>query len=86
MSTGAYTGARNTAVLQFAGDVGLRYAKNTSSANDVSDEMYKYVGLIDSDDEKQCVYSKKQVDDLLKSYKDEIDKLKEAVINLGGTL
>lgn len=62
---GNYTGARNTAVLQFAGPVGLRYAKNTSSGNDVTEDMYKYVGVIDSDDDFQRVYSAKQVDDII---------------------
>lgn len=62
---GTYSGARNTAVLQFAGPIGLRYAKNTSSGNDVSEDMYKYVGVIDSEDEFQRVYSAKQVDDII---------------------
>lgn len=85
-ATGDYTGARNTAVLQFAGPVGLRYAKNTSTATDVSEEMYKYIGVIDSPDEFQRVYSAKQVDDLLKEYRDEIAKLKQAIIDLGGNI
>lgn len=63
--TGNYTGARNTAILQFAGSVGLRYAKNTSTGADVTEDMYKYVGVIDSDDEFQRVYSAKQVDDII---------------------
>lgn len=64
-STGAYTGARNTAVLQFAGPTGLRYAKNSGTGNDVMQDMYKYVGVIDSPDEFQRVYSAKQVDDII---------------------
>lgn len=84
--TGEYSGAKNTAVLQFAGPVGLRYAKNTSTSSDVSEEMYKYIGVIDSPDEFQRVYSAKQVDDLLKEYKDEIAKLKQAIIDLGGNI
>lgn len=84
--TGTYTGAKNTAVLQFAGSVGLRYAKNSGSGNDVTDAMYKYVGVIDSPDEFQRVYSAKQVDDLLKTYTDEIAKLKQAIKDLGGTI
>lgn len=83
---GAYTGAKNTAVLQFAGPTGLRYAKNSGSANDVTDAMYKYVGVIDSPDEFQRVYSASQVDALLQTYTDEIAKLKQAIINLGGTI
>ena len=64
-ATGAYTGAKNTAVLTFSGPSGLRYAKNTGSANDVTDAMYKYVGVIDSPDENQKVYSAKQVDEIV---------------------
>lgn len=60
--TGASTGARNTAVLVFSGNSGLLYAKNTGSANDVTDAMYKRVGVIDSPDEAQKVYSAAQVD------------------------
>lgn len=84
--TGKYTGAKNTAVLVFSGKSGLLYAKNTGSGNDVTDDMYKRVGVIDSPDEAQRCYSAKQVDDLLKSLTDEIDKLKSAVIALGGTV
>ena len=78
-STGAYTGAKNTAVLTFSGKSGLRYAKNTGSANDVTDAMYKYVGVIDSPDEYQRVYSAKQVDDLIKSLTDRIEALEAKV-------
>lgn len=60
--TGAYTGAKNTAVLIFSGRSGLMYAKNTGSANDVTEAMYKYVGIIDSPDDKQKVYSSAQSD------------------------
>lgn len=83
-STGAYTGAKNTAVLTFSGNSGLRYAKNTGSASDVTEDMYKYVGVIDSPDEKQRVYSAKQVDDLLASRDAEIAELRgliEALTN-----
>lgn len=78
--TGAYTGAKNTAVLQFAGPTGLRYAKNTGSGNDVTEDMYKYVGVIDSADEFQRVYSAKQVDDLLKNLTDRLI-LVESMLN-----
>lgn len=65
--TGAYTGAQNTAVLMFSGKSGLMYGKNTGSGNDLTPAMYKYVGVIDSPDDKQKVYSAKQVDDMLQS-------------------
>lgn len=71
-ATGAVTGAKNTAVLTFSGNSGLRYAKNTGSGNDVTEDMYKYVGVIDSPDANQKVYSAKQVDDLLAQLKQEI--------------
>lgn len=83
-TTGAYTGARNTAVLTFSGKTGLRYAKNTGSANDVTDAMYKYVGVIDSPDEEQRVYSSKQVDDIVKPLLDRISAL-EGALNLNQT-
>lgn len=63
--TGNYSGARNTAILQFAGPVGLRYAKNTGAGSDVDEDMYKYVGVIDSPDEFQRVYSASQVDEII---------------------
>lgn len=85
-TTGNYTGAKNTAILQFSGPTGLRYAKNTGSANDVTEAMYKYVGVIDSPDDKQKVYSAAQVDALLSAYDEEIAKLKQAIIDLGGTI
>lgn len=84
--TGAYTGAKNTAILQFAGPVGLRYAKNTGSANDVTEAMYKYVGVIDSPDEFQRVYSAKQVDTIISGLTAEIATLKQAIRDLGGTV
>lgn len=77
--TGTYTGAKNTAVLTFSGPTGMRYAKNTGSGNDVSEDMYRYVGVIDSQDEKQKVYSAKQVDDLIKNLQDQIDELKAQI-------
>lgn len=55
-------GAKNTAVLVFSGKSGLMYAKNTGTGNDVTEAMYKYVGVIDSPDEKQRCYSAAQVD------------------------
>ena len=73
---GSYTGARNTAVLVFSGPSGLLYAKNTGSANDVTDAMYKRVGVIDSPDAEQRVYSAAQVDAIVKSLQDQIDALK----------
>lgn len=85
-TTGAYTGAKNTAVLTFSGQSGFRYAKNTGSAADVTDDMYKYVGVIDSPDEFQRVYSAKQVDDLLSALQAKITKLENAVIALGGSI
>lgn len=77
-TTGAATNARNTAVLVFSGKSGLLYAKNTGSASvkDVTDDMYKYVGVIDSPDEKQRVYSAAQVDTL-------ISKIKTVLRDLG---
>ena len=69
-TTGTYAGAKNTAVLTFAGNLGLRYAKNTGSGNDVS--------VIDSPDERQRVYSKAQVDSL-------ISKMKTILSRLGAT-
>lgn len=77
-STGTYAGAKNTAVLTFAGNLGLRYAKNTGSAADVTEAMYRYVGVIDSPDEFQRVYSKAQVDTL-------ISKMKTILSRLGAT-
>ena len=77
-TTGTYAGAKNTAVLTFAGNLGLRYAKNTGSGNDVTDDMYRYVGVIDSQDERQRVYSKAQVDSL-------ISKMKTILSRLGAT-
>lgn len=82
--TGVYSGAKNTAVLQFAGPVGLRYAKNTGSTNDVSEAMYKYVGIIDSPDERQRVYSTTQVDALLKTLNDKIEALENEIRTLKG--
>lgn len=79
---GTYTGAKNTAVLQFAGPVGLRYAKNTGGGTDVTEDMYKYVGVIDSPDEFQRVYSAKQVDDLLKTMSDTISGLQQRIEEL----
>lgn len=76
--TGAYTNAKNTAVLVFSGKSGLMYAKNTGTAADVTDTMYKYVGVIDSPDEKQKVYSATQVDTL-------ISKIKTVLTALGAT-
>lgn len=81
-TTGKYTGAKNTAVLSFSGVTGLRYAKNTGNAPDVTEEMYKYVGVIDSTDEKQRVYSAKQVDDLIKGLTDTIAALEARVKEL----
>lgn len=85
-TTGAYTGARNTAVLTFSGPTGLRYALNTGSANDVTDAMYRYVGIIDSQEERNKVYSAKQVDDIISGLTSQIETLKQAVRDLGGTI
>lgn len=74
-STGTYKGARNTAVLTFAGNLGLRYAKNTGSAADATEAMYRYVGVIDSPDEFQRVYSKAQVDTLISQMKTILSRL-----------
>lgn len=79
---GTYTGARNTAVLVFSGNSGLLYAKNTGSANDVTDAMYKYVGVIDSPDAKQRVYSASQVDALLSPLVSQIEELKKQLAAL----
>lgn len=81
-STGAYTGARNTAVLQFSGPTGLRYAKNTGTSSDVTADMYKYVGVIDSPDEFQRVYSAKQVDDIVAPLREEISALRAEIEQL----
>lgn len=80
--TGAYTGAKNTAVLQFAGPTGLRYAKNTGNANDVTADMYKYVGVIDSPDVNQKVYSAAQVDELLRVMNETISGLEQRIQEL----
>lgn len=80
--TGAYTGAKNTAVLVFSGRSGLLYAKNTGTSNDVTEDMYKRVGVIDSPDEEQKVYSAKQVDDLLKIMSDKITELENRIQEL----
>lgn len=81
---GSYTGARNTAVLQFSGPTGLRYAKNIGSGNDVTEEMYKYVGVIDSPDENQRVYSAAQVDELISGLTSQIRTLQEEIDKLKG--
>lgn len=83
-STGASTGARNTAVLVFSGKSGLLYAKNTGSGNDVTDDMYKRVGVIDSPDVEQKVYSAAQVDNLLKAMQDKIDALQSQISEMKG--
>lgn len=75
-TTGVTAGARNTAVLTFSGATGLRYAKNTGTAADVTEDMYRYVGIIDSPDAKQKVYSAAQVDAIVKTLQDQIDALK----------
>ena len=61
-NTDKTTGAKNTAVMVFSGKSGLLYAKNTGSANDVTEAMYRRVGVIDSPDEAQKCYSAAQVD------------------------
>lgn len=76
--TGAYTNAKNTAVLVFSGQSGLLYAKNTGTAADVTDAMYRRVGVIDSPDEEQRVYSATQIDTL-------ITKIKTVLTELGAT-
>lgn len=81
-ATGAAGGARNTAVLTFSGATGLRYAKNTGTSADVTDAMYKYVGVIDSPDEKQKVYSAAQVDAIIKGLQNQIDELKQQIDQL----
>lgn len=77
-NSGSYIGAKNTAVLSFSGSKGLRYAKNTSSNADVTEDMYRHVGVIDSQDENNRVYSKMQVDTL-------INEIKKILIKLGAT-
>lgn len=61
-NTDKTTGAKNTAVLVFSGNSGLLYAKNTGAAADVTSAMYRRVGVIDSPDEAQQVYSVAQTD------------------------
>lgn len=73
--TGAYTGAKNTAVLVFSGKSGLLYAKNTGEASDVTDAMYKYVGVIDSPDTAQKVYSASQSDGITNALANRISDL-----------
>lgn len=83
IASGLYSGARNTAVMTFSGPTGLRYAKNTSStATDVTEDMYKYVGVIDSPDEKQKVYSAKQVDDIISGLTAQIEALEQRIQQL----
>lgn len=77
-NTDQATGAKNTAVLMFSGKSGLLYAKNTGTAADVTASMYKRVGVIDSPDAEQRVYSAAQVDTL-------IDKVKTVLASLGAT-
>ena len=79
---GSYTGARNTAVLVFSGRSGLLYAKNTGTANDVTDAMYKRVGVIDSPDEEQRVYSASQVDAIIQPLLAKISALEDAMTRL----
>lgn len=61
-NTSIASGAKNTAVLVFSGKSGLLYAKNTGTAADVTESMYRRVGVIDSQDENQKCYSAAQVD------------------------
>ena len=77
-NTDSVTGIKNTAVLTFSGNSGLLYAKNTGTAENVTDDMYKHVGVIDSPDVEQRVYSSYQVDLL-------IDKIKTVLTSLGAT-
>ena len=77
-NTDSATGIKNTAVLTFSGNSGLLYAKNTGTAENVTDDMYKHVGVIDSPDIEQRVYSSSQVDSL-------IDKIKTVLTSLGAT-
>lgn len=77
--TNVYSGAKNTAVLQFAGPTGLRYAVNKSASNDVTQDDYRYVGVIDSPDEFQRVYSAKQVDDIIAPLLARIEALENAL-------
>lgn len=77
-NTDLATGIKNTAVLTFSGNSGLLYAKNTGTAENVTDDMYKHIGVIDSPDVEQRVYSSSQVDLL-------IDKIKTVLTSLGAT-
>lgn len=61
-NTDKTSGAQNTAVLVFSGKSGLLYAKNTGTANDVTEAMYRRIGVIDSPDDTQKCYSAAQVD------------------------
>lgn len=76
-NTDSNTGAKNTAVLMFSGNSGLLYAKNTGTAADVTAAMYKYVGIIDSPDQRQKVYSSAQVDGIT-------DALSQRITDLEG--
>lgn len=66
----------------FSENSSLLYAKNTGSANDVTDDIYKYVGVIDSPDSRQKVYSAEYVDTMLKTYDDGINVIEEQVSQL----
>lgn len=93
-NTDKSTGAKNTAVLVFSGRSGLLYAKNTGSANDVTAQMYRRVGVIDSPDDAQKVYSAAQTDSqinaliqsalvpIVNNYNDQINELKYRIEDL----
>ena len=93
-NTDKTTGAKNTAVLVFSGKSGLLYAKNTGTANDVTTAMYRRVGVIDSPDSDQKVYSCAQTDaqidtlvqralsTIVKNFNDQINELKTRIEDL----
>ena len=93
-NTDKTTGARNTAVLVFSGKSGLLYAKNTGNAADVTTAMYRRVGVIDSPDKEQKVYSCAQTDaqintivetalsKIVANYNDQINELKTRIEDL----
>lgn len=93
-NTATATGAKNTAILSFSGNLGLMYAKNTGTSSDVTAEMYRKVGVIDSPDTEQKVYSASQSDaqmntliesaliPIVTNFNDQINELKNRIEDL----
>lgn len=93
-NTDKTTGAKNTAVMMFSGKSGLLYGKNTGTGADLTAAMYKRVGVIDSPDEAQRVYSVAQTDaqintliqtalsTIVNNFNDQINELKTRIEDL----